>query len=115
MPAVHRLIAVLALLAPRLCDACDYCLLGQGISPLQTQTGAGIRVNVVSPGLIWREGLDEAWPDGVARYTRAAPLGRLGQAADVADACLFLVSDAARWVTGVELIVDGGVLTGSAY
>ena len=45
MPAVHRLIAVLAFLAPRLCDACDYCLLGQGISPLQTQTGAGIRVS----------------------------------------------------------------------
>ena len=45
MPAVHRLIAVLALSAPQLCDACDYCLLGQGISPLQTQTGAGIRVS----------------------------------------------------------------------
>ena len=36
---------MLALLAPPLCDACDYCLLGQGISPLQTQTGAGIRVS----------------------------------------------------------------------
>lgn len=76
---------------------------------------AGIRVNAVSPGLIWREGLDAAWPDGVARYLRAVPLGRLGQSADVADACLFMASEAARWVTGTELIVDGGVLTNTAY
>jgi NAD(P)-dependent dehydrogenase (short-subunit alcohol dehydrogenase family) len=75
----------------------------------------GIRVNVVSPGLIWREGLDEAWPDGVARYRRAAPLGRLGEAGDVADACVFLLSDGARWITGAELVVDGGVLTSTAY
>ena len=74
-----------------------------------------IRVNVVSPGLIWKEGLDEAWPDGVTRYRRAAPLGRLGAAMDVADAVLFLASDASRWITGAELIVDGGVLTSTAY
>jgi NAD(P)-dependent dehydrogenase (short-subunit alcohol dehydrogenase family) len=75
----------------------------------------GIRVNAVSPGLIWREGLDEAWPDGVHRYRAAAPLGRLGDGADVADACLFLASPAARWISGVELVVDGGVLTNTAY
>ncbi len=75
----------------------------------------GIRVNAVSPGLIWREGLDQAWPDGVARYERAVPLGRLGRADDVADACLFLLSEAARWITGADLVVDGGVLTNSAY
>jgi len=75
----------------------------------------GVRVNAVSPGLIWREGLDEAWPDGVRRYREAAPLGRLGRFDDVADACLFLASPAARWITGAELIVDGGVLTSTAY
>lgn len=74
-----------------------------------------IRANVVSPGLTWREGLDEAWPDGVSRYRRAAPLGRLGRTDDIADACLFLASDAARWITGAELVVDGGVLTNTAY
>ncbi len=75
----------------------------------------GIRVNSISPGLIWREGLDEAWPDGVARYTRAVPLGRLGRAEDVADACLFLASPAARWITGADLLVDGGVMTNTVY
>jgi 3-oxoacyl-[acyl-carrier protein] reductase len=75
----------------------------------------GIRVNAVSPGLIWRRGLDEAWPDGVARYRAAAPLGRLGAFDDVADACLFLLSRASRWITGANLVVDGGVLTSPAY
>jgi NAD(P)-dependent dehydrogenase (short-subunit alcohol dehydrogenase family) len=70
----------------------------------------GIRVNSVSPGLIHAEGLEEAWPDGVARWHAAAPLGRLGRPDDVADAVLFLASDAARWISGANLVVDGGVL-----
>ena len=75
----------------------------------------GIRVNAVAPGLIRREGIEEAWPDGVERWRAACPLGRLGEPRDVADACLFLVSDAARWITGVELVVDGGVLARPAF
>jgi NAD(P)-dependent dehydrogenase (short-subunit alcohol dehydrogenase family) len=75
----------------------------------------GIRVNAVSPGLIWRPGLEEQWPEGVARWQEAAPLRRLGRAEDVADACLFLASPAARFVTGVNLPVDGGVLVRPAF
>ncbi|MFZ2614742.1 MAG: glucose 1-dehydrogenase [Anaerolineae bacterium] len=75
----------------------------------------GIRVNAVAPGLIWREGLEQDWPDGVNRYLAAAPLGRLGMPEDVADACLFLASPAARWITGASLTVDGGVLTHQVY
>lgn len=71
----------------------------------------GIRVNAVSPGLIWREGIEQAWPEGVEAYLRAVPLGRLGRPDDVADACLFLASTAARWITGANLLVDGGVMT----
>lgn len=71
----------------------------------------GIRVNSISPGLIDRPGLADDWPEGVARWHAAAPLGRLGTAADVGDACVFLCSDLARWITGVDLVVDGGVLT----
>ena len=71
----------------------------------------GIRVNAVSPGLIWREGIEQAWPEGVEAYLRAVPLQRLGKPDDVADACLFLASPAARWITGANLVVDGGVMT----
>lgn len=77
--------------------------------------GKGIRVNCVSPGLIWREGLDRDWPEGVNAYKQAVPLGRLGTAEDVADACMFLASPAARWITGANLLVDGGILTNRAY
>ena len=75
----------------------------------------GVRVNTVAPGLIWREGIETAWPDGVARYVARAPLGRLGQPMDVADACLFLASPGARFVTGATLVVDGGVLAAPAF
>lgn len=70
---------------------------------------AGIRVNSVAPGLIGRPGLAEEWPDGVARWLGRVPLGRLGTPEDIADACLFLASPMARWITGVTLTVDGGI------
>ena len=76
---------------------------------------SGIRVNCVSPGLIDRPGLEQAWPEGVRAYRSAVPLGRLGSFDDVADACLFLASPAARWITGANLVVDGGVLTHRVY
>lgn len=69
----------------------------------------GIRVNAVSPGLIWKEGIERAWPDGVRRWHGRAPLVRMGMPEDVADACLFLASTGARWITGANLVVDGGV------
>lgn len=71
----------------------------------------GIRVNSVAPGLIWREGLENTWRDGVDRWQRTAPLKRLGLPEDVADACLFFASPASRWITGASLTVDGGVMT----
>ncbi|MFG2995041.1 SDR family NAD(P)-dependent oxidoreductase [Streptomyces sp. NPDC048340] len=69
----------------------------------------GIRVNTVSPGLIDRPGLPEEWPEGVRRWQKAAPLGRLGKTQDVADACVFLASPLASWISGHDLVVDGGV------
>lgn len=69
----------------------------------------GIRVNSVSPGLIEREGLAQAWPEGVDRWQRAVPAGRLGRPEDVGDACVFLASPLASWITGHDLVVDGGV------
>lgn len=69
----------------------------------------GIRVNTVSPGLIHRPGLEEDWPDGVARWHAAAPLRRLGRPEDVGDACVFLASPMASWISGHDLVVDAGV------
>jgi NAD(P)-dependent dehydrogenase (short-subunit alcohol dehydrogenase family) len=76
---------------------------------------AGIRVNAVLPGLIHVEGIEEGWPDGVERWQKACPLSRLGQPEDIADATLFMVSPAARWITGASLVVDGGVLTNNTW
>jgi len=76
---------------------------------------SGVRVNAVAPGLVWREGLETAWPEGVLRYVAKAPLGRIAEPEDVADACLFLASRAARFVTGTTLVVDGGVLAAPAF
>ncbi|WP_275695759.1 SDR family NAD(P)-dependent oxidoreductase [Streptomyces noursei] len=69
----------------------------------------GIRVNSVSPGLIARPGLADDWPEGVRRWQQAAPTGRLGRPEDVGDACVFLASPMASWITGHDLVVDGGV------
>ena len=70
---------------------------------------AGVRVNTVSPGLIDRPGLSEQWPEGVQRWNAAAPLTRLGTGEDVANACLYLASPLASWITGTDMVVDGGV------
>lgn len=75
---------------------------------------AGIRVNAVAPGLIDAGMSEPIYADPVTRAARESkvPLGRLGTAEDVAAVVLFLVSDAAAYVTGQNVVVDGGV-TGS--
>ena len=75
----------------------------------------GIRVNAIAPGLIDRDGLGEAWSEGVSRWMATCPLGRLGTPEDIGDAVLFLVSRAARWISGTTLVVDGGVLTNNVW
>ncbi|MGI9205598.1 MAG: SDR family NAD(P)-dependent oxidoreductase [Woeseiaceae bacterium] len=74
-----------------------------------------IRVNAIAPGLVYRPGLEEQWPDGFARYCNAAPLSCVVQPEDIASACLFLSSDKAARITGITLPVDAGVLTAMAY
>jgi NAD(P)-dependent dehydrogenase (short-subunit alcohol dehydrogenase family) len=75
----------------------------------------GIRVNAVSPGLISRPGIEDAWPEGVGRWLKRAPLGRMGTPRDVGDACVFLCSPLAKWITGANLVVDGGMSAMSTW
>jgi NAD(P)-dependent dehydrogenase (short-subunit alcohol dehydrogenase family) len=70
-----------------------------------------IRVNSITPGLIQTDITgDKLTPDMRADIIKGIPLGRLGDAADVANACLFLVSDLATYLTGITLDVNGGML-----
>jgi 3-oxoacyl-[acyl-carrier protein] reductase len=73
----------------------------------------GIRVNVVSPGYIdvreWSDAFPDRAPDELrAALVRSIPLGRAGDPRDIAEAVLFLASDAAANITGTVLEVDGG-------
>jgi 3-oxoacyl-[acyl-carrier protein] reductase len=71
--------------------------------------GRGIRVNAIAPGYIATE-LTDALPDQAREaILGGTPLGRLGEPADVARAVRFLCSDAAGFITGDVLAVDGGL------
>lgn len=68
----------------------------------------GVRVNAVAPGAIRSGGLARAPEEILARVAAIHPLGRVGEADDVAAAATFLLSDAAAWVTGATIDVNGG-------
>ena len=67
-----------------------------------------IRSNVILPGATMSP-MQARWKDKEAEIGRHIPLGRLGTTQDQANACLFLLSDKASFITGTELIVDGGI------
>ena len=83
--------------------------------------GYGVRVNCVYPGLVATDmgvklavdcteaGLFASVDAAIGAVVEQTPLGRLGEPGDMADAVVFLASDAARFVTGVGLPVDGGM------
>jgi NAD(P)-dependent dehydrogenase (short-subunit alcohol dehydrogenase family) len=77
---------------------------------LAVEWGPKVRVNCVSAGLIRTEQAHLFYgdDDGIAAVGRTVPLGRMGEADDVADACLFFASPLARYVSGANLVVHGG-------
>ena len=84
------------------------------------QLGTGIRVNSVHPAIVQTDmgtnfiqhfvdlKLAPDYATAETAFKAAHPMGRFGDTADVANAVLYLASDAAKWVTGTELVVDGG-------
>ena len=87
------------------------------------QAGNGVRVNAIVPGVLFEGGVVSpgatrvhGGPDGARRFQEMiaakTPLGRIGEPEDAAAAAVYLASDAARHVTGMEFIVDGGRMAG---
>ncbi|HEX2182941.1 MAG TPA: SDR family NAD(P)-dependent oxidoreductase [Rubrobacteraceae bacterium] len=76
----------------------------------------GIRVNGIAPGYIrTAQALSEEHslgPEGLERAAEFIPMGRVGEPEDIADVSVFLASEAARYMTGQVLVVDGGLLVG---
>ena len=73
-----------------------------------------IRVNSVHPGIVTTGMNREINEDPVLSVPRlaATPMGRFGQPIDIANGCLFLASDESGWMTGAELVIDGGYTVG---
>jgi 3-oxoacyl-[acyl-carrier protein] reductase len=90
-----------------------YAAAKAGLQSLMRQTAAeagprGVRANAIAPSSIVTERLAAQPAEVRAQIAKGFPLGRLGETADVAAAALFLLSDAAGWITGVTLDVAGG-------
>jgi len=77
----------------------------------------GIRCNTIVPGTIataaWQERVDRN-PNVFEDLKPWYPLGRVGTPQDIADAAIFLISENSQWISGSELVVDGGLLAGYA-
>lgn len=69
----------------------------------------GIRVTAIAPGLIWRDGIEEGWPEGVNTWKERAPLGNLVDPTHIAEAVVFLASDASGSTSGSVLTIDCGL------
>lgn len=69
----------------------------------------GIRVNCINPGPIETPMFDTAGEEVAAQRTKVIPMGRVGKPIEVAFGALFLASDESSFITGAELVIDGGI------
>ena len=77
---------------------------------LAAEMAPGVRVNAIAPGLVKTDMARALWEKHEAAMAKGMPLQRLGEPADIAHAATFLASDAASWITGTTVVVDGGAL-----
>ncbi len=75
---------------------------------LAHELGPNIRVNAIAPGLVKTDMARALWEEHGDVIAARLPLGRLGEPSDIAAMVVFLASDAASWITGQTMIVDGG-------
>ncbi|MCC2096430.1 MAG: 3-oxoacyl-ACP reductase FabG [Hyphomicrobiales bacterium] len=68
----------------------------------------GVTINAVLPGNVLTEGFEDNGPEYLAAMEACVPLGRLGTVEDIANAVLFLASDEAGYITGQQIVIDGG-------
>ncbi|MFD5176341.1 SDR family oxidoreductase [Nocardia sp. NPDC058379] len=73
-----------------------------------------IRVNAIAPGVVRTKLAEALWKNKEDAVAHSIALNRIGEPGDIADAVTFLVSDAARWITGEILVIDGGQRLGDA-
>ncbi|GAC1518242.1 MAG: SDR family oxidoreductase [Acidimicrobiales bacterium] len=77
---------------------------------LAAELAPAARVNAIAPGLVKTDMARALWEVHEKAIADRTPLRRLGEPADIANAALFLASDASSWMTGQTLVVDGGAL-----
>ncbi len=77
---------------------------------LALELAPGVRVNALAPGLVKTDMARALWEPNEEAIARHMPAGRLGEPVDIANAATFLCSDAASWITGTTVVVDGGAL-----
>jgi NAD(P)-dependent dehydrogenase (short-subunit alcohol dehydrogenase family) len=69
-----------------------------------------VRVNAIAPGLVKTDMARALWEANEEAVARMVPMRRLGEPTDIGGAAVFLASDAASWITGTTMVVDGGML-----
>ena len=77
---------------------------------LALELSPGVRVVGIAPGLVKTDMARALWEPNEDAMARHMPVGRLGVPEDIANAAVFLCSDAASWITGTTVVVDGGAL-----
>ncbi|GAA6617653.1 SDR family oxidoreductase [Scytonema sp. NUACC26] len=91
--------------------ASKYAVMGLTKSAALDYAKLGIRINVINPGSIATKMIDRAFNRmGITAddYVSTVPMGRIGQVEEVAQAVVFLCSDAASYIIGQPLVIDGG-------